>query len=238
MRRTLVVGVLIVAAGLAAIAAPAAVGWIPATLVSSAVGLVAAFGVVAAVARRWWASPDSTDRLPPETVAVSPPGEEFDRQLRVAGTGETPHANERKETVRQRLHAAATQVLMREGHSESAARDRLAAGTWTEDPIAAALFTDADERDRSVRELVAETRTAAGRQSLRALFGGGSAFERRADRVVAVLAERLDETTATGASGVTDNGRAEPTASDLGESRQAASEAEASWDPNEGVSRS
>jgi len=211
MRRTLVVGVLIVAAGLVAVAAPAAVGWVPATLVSSAVGLVAAFGVVAAVARRWFTSSDSPERLPPETVAVSPPGDELDRQLRVAGGGETPNANERKEVVRQRLHAAATQMLVREGYSESVAHDRLAAGTWTDDPIAAALFTDADKRNKSVRELVAETRTTAGRQSIRTLFGGGSAFERRANRVVTVLAERLDETAVVGGKDVSDHGRSETT---------------------------
>ncbi len=59
---------------------------------------------------------------------AGPPSAERDRQL-----GE----------LRRRLRRLAVDTLVAEGHTEAEARTALAAGTWTDDPHAAALFADA-----------------------------------------------------------------------------------------------
>jgi hypothetical protein len=50
----------------------------------------------------------------------------------------------RRWRVRSRISAAAVEVLIAEGYEPDAARDLLAAGTWTDDPRAAAFLGDVD----------------------------------------------------------------------------------------------
>lgn len=107
------------------------------------------------------------------------PGTKFDREL-AAIPGYSQRGADDRDAVRERLRELAVAHLVREtGCSTAAAHDRLDAGTWIDDPVAAALFTDADPPVRS---------------QVRALLGGQSAFHRRVDRVVAVLVEEADAT--------------------------------------------
>jgi hypothetical protein len=110
---------------------------------------------------------------------VDVPGAAFDREL-AAIPGHSQRGAADRDAVRERLRELAVAHLVREtGASTAAAHDRLDAGTWTDDPVAAALFTGADPSVRS---------------QVRVLLGGRSAFHRRVDRVVAVLAGEADAT--------------------------------------------
>lgn len=89
-----------------------------------------------ATERRQAAGPD------PETeTALEPPGEEYDRLLAAAGSTNPHTANRRHRLRRQLLEAAVAAVRRREDCSAEAAREMLAGGTWTNDPLAASYFT-------------------------------------------------------------------------------------------------
>ncbi|KAB7515842.1 hypothetical protein DM867_01480 [Halosegnis rubeus] len=208
MRRLLAVGVVVVAVGLVATVAPGVADFVPADGLSSLVGFLAVLGVIGGVTRRARADPDTPDLPTLETVAVEPPGSQFDEQVKTAATGETRRAGKDETAVRTRLREAAVQMLVREGHSESAANEQLRAGTWTDDPEAASFFVPKDSE--IPQKLLAEARTdVKGRRSVRSLFAETTVFERSTERVVAVLDERLSETAAMGAGDVTDYGRPE-----------------------------
>lgn len=209
MRRLLLAGVVVVAAGLAATVVPAFTGLIPASALRSLVGFLAVLGVIGGVTRRARADPETPDLPTLETVAIEPPGGQFDQQLRTAATRQTRRAGEDETEVRTRLRAAAVQTLMREGHSEPAATDQLRAGTWTDDPAASAFFL-LGEDDEQPQTLPGET-DATSRRSVRELFDDTAVFERRAGRVVAVLDERLAESATVGTDGASDPGRADAT---------------------------
>lgn len=76
----------------------------------------------------------------PETTQDLPvPGADFDAQIAGLYSGNTL---ENKDAVRTRLYEAAVlTVKHHEGISREAAEERIEAGTWTDDPIAAAFFT-------------------------------------------------------------------------------------------------
>ncbi|RNJ25749.1 DUF7269 family protein [Halosegnis longus] len=208
MRRLLIVGVAVVAVGLVATVVPGVADFVPAGGLSSLVGFLAVLGVLGGVTRRARANPDTPDLPTLETVAVEPPGDQFDEQVKTAATRETRRAGKDETAVRTRLREAAVQMLVREGHSEAAANEQLRAGTWTDDPEAAAFFTPTDS-DRP-QKLLAEAQTdVKSRRSVRSLFAETTVFERGTERVVAVLDERLSETAAMGAGEVTDYGRPE-----------------------------
>lgn len=173
MRRRLLlaVGGVSTAVGVGLLVAPGA-GRVAGTLpVVGAVLAVAVLGGLVTVARV--STPrERPDQPVPTGPESSVPGERFDRRLAAIPAHSERGADERA-AVRDRLRPLVVAHLVRErGLGPETARERIDSGEWTDDPEAAALFTDASP--------------SMGAQ-LRALLGGPAAFERRVDRVVAVL---------------------------------------------------
>ncbi|MDZ7747283.1 MAG: hypothetical protein U5K28_12610 [Halobacteriales archaeon] len=223
MRRLLLVGVVVVAAGLAATVVPAISGLIPASALGSLVGFLAVLGAIGSVTRRVRADPETRDLPTLETIASEPPGDQFDEQVRIAGNRQTPRAGSHETTVRTRLREAAVETLVREGHSEATANDRLRAGTWTDDPDAATFFVPTG--DDQPRTLLADAQTdITSQQTVRGFLDDTPLFEHRVKRVVAVLNERLAETTAEGTEGAAGDGQPAATEGAAGDGQPAATE--------------
>jgi len=140
-------GAVLAVAGLAVFLVPSLGG-------AAAVGqfYVGAVGVIALLqggryARDAWRSPlVGADTGDPELVSGVPtPGDDFDEAL--AATFEV-HSLEGRKEVEERLDPVARAVLeRRRDWSAAEAERRLAAGDWTDDPLAAAFFSD-DAADR------------------------------------------------------------------------------------------
>ena len=81
----------------------------------------------------------------PEVVApVDAPGAEFDRQV-ASATGYRRATVQKRRRVRKRLEESAVAVVQRRlDCSREDARDRIEAGTWTDDPFAAAFLGGED----------------------------------------------------------------------------------------------
>lgn len=132
-----------------------------------------------------------TPSRPDGGVDARVPGIDFDREL-AAIPGYSQRGAEDREAVRERLRGLAVDRLVREtGCSTATAHDRLDAGAWTDDAVAAALFTDADPSVRS---------------QVRTLLGGRSAFHRRVDRAIVVLETGVTGGAATGDDASTGDG--------------------------------
>lgn len=174
----LAVGTLSTAVGAGLLLVPSAGGRVgPLVLVGVVVGTLALAGS-AGVSRL--STP--RERLDPprsgDETDAAVPGDEFDRRLASLSTHSSRDADERA-AVRERLRTLAIERIVSENEcSRAAARERIDDGTWTDDPVAAALFTG--ERPSLAAQL-------------RALAGGKSPFGRRAERVVEVLTEGDDE---------------------------------------------
>lgn len=177
-RAGLVIGTVLVGIGLAVVFVPGLVGGFgvnPAFL--TGIGLIALLGFGVAVRARLTVT-DSQMELPtPERKRThSTPGDEFDRQLTsLSARGRMRGAGERR-AIRDRLDELAISVLVRDGDNEATARERLARGTWTDDPYAAAFF--AEER---ASEVSLEDR-------LRAAFSSEPNSRKRARHAVDALA--------------------------------------------------
>ncbi len=144
MNRGLVaLGAFAAAVGLAAVVRPSVVAGISVPRVMlTLLGAVALLQGARVAYGRYSADPPAErDPLPEQRHIATVPGREFDATLaEAAAWGRRGGVAERRE-VRQRLRSAAVAALVRyEGLSESEARGRLADGTWTEDPVAAAYF--------------------------------------------------------------------------------------------------
>jgi len=105
------------------------------------------------------------------------PGEQLDRRLADVSWRE----GETRTELADRIERAAVATLVRsEGWTPADARERLRDGTWTDDERAAALLSDG-AAPPSVGDHV------------RALATGETPFQRRADRAVAALSDRVDD---------------------------------------------
>jgi hypothetical protein len=144
MNRVLVaLGSLAAAVGLVALVRPSVVAGLslPGALVSLLGLLAIVQGARIAYGRYGADGPWENDPLPERRHVSTLPGESFDRTLtQAADRSRRTGAGERRE-VRDRLRSAAVAALTRyEGLSEATARQRLADGGWTDDPVAAAFF--------------------------------------------------------------------------------------------------
>jgi hypothetical protein len=94
----------------------------------------------------------------PEGVVARPrPGVE----LRVLDGGRWPVGRQRRRRVRERLRAVTVRtVARREGVAEAAAARRVDDGTWTDDPVAAALFAPGEGPLDRLRDAVRFRRRA------------------------------------------------------------------------------
>jgi len=112
----------------------------------------------------------------PEVVpACDPPGDDVDRLFAAVDRGAIAELEARAKLRRRLEHSAARAVARRDDCSRDAAREALAAGTWTDDPVAAAYFA---ERQGDVAAAL-----PAGRR-LRFHLAPGSPRARAARRVV------------------------------------------------------
>jgi hypothetical protein len=160
----------------------AAWGFVDVSLPALLVPLVGAAAVlIAARTARELLSPTDRPALPdPERRhAATVPGDEFDATLASASRHGRIGGAADRDAVRDRLESVAVEVLTRyDGDTPERARRRLAEGTWTDDPAAAAFF-GGGTADVTVLDRVRFVATS------------DSAFRRRAARVVAVLDSRV-----------------------------------------------
>ncbi len=140
------VGVAVAVAGLAMIVDPSLAGVVP-----SGEHVVVVIGVLAGVqgARVLWHRYRSdldvgTVENDPETAPAGPaPGTDFDELAVAAGNVDSGRTlRSRRKRLRRRLRRAIVAALRRRDHDREAAEAAVEAGTWTDDPAAAALFTD------------------------------------------------------------------------------------------------
>lgn len=139
------------------------------------VGLLAVVqGVRAAVDRRR-AEVSAAETGDPETPPELPtPGDDFDERLARVGTYHPRTTSERRE-IRDRLAEVAVAALTRrERCSAAAAREMLREGTWTDDPVAVAFFSERGRRTLPLREQLAS-------------IVQGRRFDRDARRAVAAI---------------------------------------------------
>lgn len=108
--------------------------------------LLGAFGGVALVVLSWMVARRATGQVDqavppdPETVPDAPrPGERVDSLL-----SRWPWRLDRsdREYLRDRLRTAAVYGELADGRSKAAARERVEAGVWTEDPVAARFLAE------------------------------------------------------------------------------------------------
>lgn len=142
----------------------------------TAVGLVTLFlGGLAVRARLLVTDRRAAIPVPERRYAPPVPGDGFDGRLEAfASRGRLRGASERR-VVRTRLETTAVAVLVRNGLSEGDAHDRLARGTWTDDPHAAAFFAEARASDVPLED------------RLRAAFSSEPSGRRRARHAIDAL---------------------------------------------------
>lgn len=173
----------LVVLGLVAVFVPGLVSELdPSSKLLTGVALVALLGGVAAVGARLGTS-DSGMGLPTPERKQShlTPVDEFDQQLAsLSARGRREGMRDRR-AVRDRLDKVALSVLVRDGISEGTARERLAEGTWTDDPYAAAFFAEERATDVPLED------------RFRAAFSGEPNSRKRARHAVAALARIADK---------------------------------------------
>lgn len=181
IRRQILFGVAVAGAlfGLALAFAPGVVGSF--SLPETVLPILAAGAVLAGLVRAWkWVREDLTQATPPQTERGQPigvPGDDVDARLaRVAAFGTTT-GDRGVIRIRKDLRAIAVAVLVEyRGLSESEAERRLAAGEWTDDPLAAEFFVTLGGAGTSLTESVAG-----------AFFVEGP-FQKRARRAIDAIA--------------------------------------------------
>ncbi|WP_436923880.1 DUF7269 family protein [Halosimplex amylolyticum] len=184
-RRTLLLalGAVAVVAGVALTLRPGLVSFDFATVLTLGIWAVALVGVGLAAFERFDGEDDATGALPRagERPDYDVPGDDLAAAVGTVGASERDAAE--RDRIRRRLRTAAIDALDRfEGEPPAEAETRLAEGTWTGDPDAAALFADGDDSVHA---------------------GVEPAFDRHAERAAAAIA-RLgdgDESDPAGDSG-------------------------------------
>lgn len=141
-RGALAVGLVLVGGGLAVVVAPdLAAGLNPSSVLVSAIGVLALLTGLAGVRARLGTEFSRADLPDPERrVATTVPGSDADENLATL-SARTRYRLMTGHSLRRRVRAAAIDVLVAEGYTETDAEAALAEGTWTDDPYAAAFFT-------------------------------------------------------------------------------------------------
>lgn len=137
-------GILAAATGLALAVRPSLIAHPdPGEWAVSVLGAVALLYAGVPLYRRWKHEPVEPSGPDPETPVRFPtPGKEVDDMLAVAASID-PYTADRRRRLRRRLRDAAVDAVeQREGCDAETAREMVAAGTWTDDPIAASYLTD------------------------------------------------------------------------------------------------
>lgn len=178
---TALAGVALAVVGIALVVAPGLATFLPfGDVLVLGFGLVLVLGGVETFYRRWNTAPEYTAFADPETTLELPtPGAAFDAELDAL---DSPRAGRsRRRHFRERVETLAVETLQRHYDVPAAeAEARLDAGTWTDDPFAAAFFTgslDGVPRRARVREML----------------GGESAYSHRCRRAVGELHALLED---------------------------------------------
>lgn len=175
-RLLLAVGLALVGAGVAGTAAPGLVGESVA-LATLVAGSFAAVALALAYATGEARSPGPGRATRPERRRPRVPGQDAEALLAgVTATGRV-RGDDAREDVYDRLTAVAVDTLVaRYDCTPAAARERLRDGSWTDDPVAAALFVEGVDPDWTARD------------RLRTLWTGEPPVRRRARHALAELA--------------------------------------------------
>lgn len=179
-RSLVLVGLGAVALGITVAVAPGiAVGFGATDSVLTLIGLVALVQS-ARSASDYWNHDRAQAALPDADSAESAvvQGERFDHVLALSGRRGSVGDRYRRRLRREVRRAAVETLAAETGASDGAIRRSLEAGTWTDDPVAAALFTE--EPAGSWRDRI---RTAVGRETT---------FQRRVRRAVAAIERRVE----------------------------------------------
>jgi len=222
-RLLLVVGVLGAGGGVVLVVRPDLAGFGETSLLA-VLGVLALVQVVRVAMGRKSHAPSLVETPDPETEQeLSVPGEDLDEAL--AAIRRTPprratrrvekRRSRRRESIRDRIEAAAVQTIVRQhGVSAERARRVLETGAWTDDPDAAAFFTGEIEVGRAERLRRALSRTPP--------------FRRRAERAAAAVA---DLAAAERVAGL------EPVGSDAGPRAQSSSQSQSQSRADDGRRR-
>lgn len=185
-RATMVVGVAVAVAGAVVVAVPGVARYLPGSrpLVLGVAAATLVAGLALARQRRR-TERDAAETGDPEFRRAYPtPGTELETDLRrIDRIGRVASSSRRR--IRKRLHrAAVAAVSRREGVSRETATRRIAAGEWTDDPLAAMFLGGEDlEVDLSTRERLVTLLSARSREGLGA---------RRTARAIVDLADRTE----------------------------------------------
>ncbi|ELZ02357.1 DUF58 domain-containing protein [Natrialba asiatica] len=151
-RLPLLLGFLALGCGLAV-----ATGSLELSLTDSAIGIVALIAVLVGLRSLGRRSsrrerPNSAEAAPERRISVPVPGQSLSSSVADFRQATAEYTTRGRRTI-DGLRAAAVAVLTRfEGDTVADATDRIEAGTWTDDPIAAAFLSDSVDRPkRSLR---------------------------------------------------------------------------------------
>lgn len=186
-RALLAVGLAAVVAGVVLTVRPGLVTFDWATLATLGVWVAALVGVAFAALERFESDDAPPGALPRvgERPDYGVPGDDLAAAVADAGAGQRDAAD--RDRVRDRLRVAAVDALERfAGDSPEVAERRVAEGSWTGDPDAAALLAESDDSRHE---------------------GVEPEFDRRAERAAAAVARLRDRTDGDEASGSDDGGR-------------------------------
>ncbi|MEE6211193.1 hypothetical protein U3A55_13670 [Salarchaeum sp. III] len=179
-RVALAVGVAAVALGVTLVVAPGFAGAFSTNRTAVfALGGLAALLAIRALSTRRAASREAASLPEVESrVTFDRPGTDYIDRIREAASS---RLNRDARELRAELRETAVRVLTTyDGYTQDGAESALDAGTWTDDPYAAAFFA----RTTPPRPL---------RLQLRDVFRGTAAFDHRATRAVAELAAIAEE---------------------------------------------
>jgi hypothetical protein len=167
--------------GLVAVFAPGILGSLPTDRALVLVlGVVLVLGGVREINRRRTTEQLYAETPDAEEIAELPtPGDAFDE--RFGGLTRTRYRVTERNRIREELAELTEETLVRrQGRSPEGARAAMEAGTWTDDPFAAAMFS-------------ADTSRIGAVARVREFLGSTSAFHHRVERVAAELARLVDD---------------------------------------------
>lgn len=189
-RLLLAAGVVAVVLGLALVAVPGLAGGVAVSrILVYVIGVIALLVALARIQRRRKSERTQTTTPEPETPTGLPrPGSDVDTRIRnlrrLTGGGRVE--SERQELDARLEELAVRVVARREDLTREEARSRLVDGSWTDDPLAAAYFSEDVELTRRQRfRLSVGTGSAAGvyaARAIEALAGRAPASATEADQ--------------------------------------------------------
>lgn len=220
-RLLLAAGVVAVVLGLALVAVPGLAGGVAVSRVLVyVIGVIALLVALARIQRRRKSERTQTTTPEPETPTGLPrPGSDVDTRIRnlrrLTGSGRVE--SERQELDARLEELAVRVVARREDLTREEARSRLVDGSWTDDPLAAAYFSEDVELSR--------------RQRFRLSVGTGSPTGAYAVRAIEALAGRAPASATEDGPAADGDGTAGGTPGGTGPDRDAGRSTDSAGEP-------